>query len=170
MLMMFVIATLVVLLPLITFVVWDFTGATERMAVGDAVSSFAHEAENPASEKLHLTYTGPQDIGTNLIGIGFTASTFNGSARLSVSLNANHRKPWWVLYEEFITDKASGVKVRTERYEAKFRANTKAAAGLETLHKAAAGTLQPPPPSEEAVPVPDPFEMRPDDPQSPPKA
>ncbi|MEK7131653.1 MAG: hypothetical protein AAB797_02895 [Patescibacteria group bacterium] len=169
MLMIFAIA-LFILFIIITLVAWDFTRAIERDKIVEVAFCFAREAENPASEKSFLGYTGPYEIGTDLIDVGFTAYIIDESARLSVFLNAGRRKPWWVLYEEFIKDETSGEKVRTECHKAEFHANIETAACLEILYKAAAGMLQPAPVSPPSEPVPDPFEMPPDDPSVATKA
>ena len=153
----------------IAFFVWKLSRAAECKHVSQAVCEFAGEAKFPKAYKL--TYTGPHEINTDLVGIGFTVSSLpiqgqeakedaGKSSRLSISLNAGKHKPWWVMYEEVKQDEVSGMMVRAERHEAKFRAKTETAVWLEILRKAAAGALLPPAPRE---PMPDPFETPPDD-------
>jgi hypothetical protein len=156
----------------ISFMIWRLSVRNKLGRVNNIVHIFHSAAKyHPSDESTAITYTGPQNIGTDLIGIGFTVNwSFapgqktnnereNLCSRLSVSLNAGKRKPWWVLYEVFKIDEVSGAMVRVERHTAEFCSNTGTAACLETLRKAASGELSPPAPCESKV---DPFEMPPD--------
>lgn len=153
--LIFMIVTLAVFLT-VAVILRVLSRVNEHDKVSDAVYLFADKAESITSP------TGPYEIGTDLIGVGFTVSlpTQGGFVRLSISRNANQRKPWWVLYEEFKSNEASGVRTRAERHKAEFRANTKTATCLETLQKTVTGKIQPPAPRE---PTPDPFEVPPND-------
>lgn len=142
-----------------------FTKTDERERICEMVRWFAGEAEKPENGS-GLKYTGPYKIDTALLGICFTINSADNSLRLSVNLNANCSKQWWVLYEEFKKDEASGQEIRTERHETEFDAKSEAAAWLNALHKMAAnalGKVHAPKTCEVTV---DPFEPLLDEPKS----
>lgn len=118
-----------------------FIKTDDRERICDIARWFAGEAEKPENSS-DLKYTGPYEINTTLIGVGFTVNNTDNSSRLSISLNANRHKPWWVLYEEFKKDEASGQEIRAERHEAEFDVKSEAAIYLNTLRKAAAIALE----------------------------
>ena len=141
-----------------------FIKTDKRNRIGDIVRWFARKAENQEGG-ARLKYTGPHEINTALVGICFTISGADNLSRLSVNLNANCRKPWWVLYEEFKKDETSGQKIRTECHEAEFDAKSEVAVWLETLRKTAFEALLPVSAPATFEPKVDPFEPLPDKPK-----